>query len=197
MFNSLLWISQSWNNWLCSSYLFICSFRYLCLGKEEALNVELRIFFVLAMVLQKIFCVDLDMTFPLLCSFKLVALLKQVMFIIFFSLHSFPSQGILPSRWFRNTFSFFINKKWLDKEVIPRVRKKKNLPVGNYLLPGACVLGRWASWATGQFHLLSTGHMETPLNLSPQCVHSVKCWILHKSVSLGFHAPSVVLDRFG
>lgn len=130
MFNSLLWISQSWNNWLCSSYLFICWFRYLCLGKEEALNVELRIFFVLAMVLQKIFCVDLDMTFPFLCSFKLVAVLKQVMFIIFFSLHYFHSQGILPSRWFRNTFSFFINKKWLDKEVIPRVRKKKIFLLG-------------------------------------------------------------------
>lgn len=40
VFNSLLWISQSFNNWLCSSYLFICWFRYSCLGKEEALDVE-------------------------------------------------------------------------------------------------------------------------------------------------------------
>lgn len=52
-------------------------------------------FFLLATALQKTFCVDLDLTFPLLYSFKLVTLLKQVLFIIFFSLHSFHSQGTL------------------------------------------------------------------------------------------------------
>lgn len=48
--------------------------------------LNLEFFTVLIRALQKIFCVNPCLTFPFSYSFKMVTFLKQVLFIMFFSL---------------------------------------------------------------------------------------------------------------
>lgn len=143
------------------------------LRQRGGIGCWIRNIFLITTALQKTFCVDLDLIFPFLYSLKkLVTLLKQVVFIIFFSLHSFHSQGtlaILGDSEITFFFIIIINEKWPDKE-FPEWKKNNKLKPSYWKL---CVLSRWAPWPTGQFNLLSTGYRETSLNFSPQWAYSL------------------------
>lgn len=131
-----------------------------------------------------------DLSFPVLFktpNFVQASSVHYLLFITFFS-SSRNSAHLADSE-----IPFLLMRSgWIKNSQSKKKKPQTFLLETVYLLPGAWVGEHLDQLDSFIYYLQGTQKL-----LQISFHNSVKCWILYKSVSVGFHTPSGVLDRFG